>query len=178
MERDLLTAWNTFLPNLRKFVHGRVKDRSLTDDIIQDVFLKMYQKIDSVRDFTKVRSWIFTLTNNTIIDHFRSQSRQIDPGSLYTGDEATNFNGCVTNYLKLLIADLPEKYRQAIELTDLGGMTQFKLADYLGISVSGAKSRVQRARSMLRKKLEADLILEIDRYGNVMTCACCTPSCD
>ncbi|NJM26451.1 MAG: hypothetical protein HC859_14200 [Bacteroidia bacterium] len=55
-------------------------------------------------------------------------------------------------------------------------MSQLMLASHLGISVSGAKSRVQRARAILKKKLHEDLLLETDRYGNVLTCECRTPS--
>jgi RNA polymerase sigma-70 factor (ECF subfamily) len=78
--------------------------------------------------------------------------------------------------MKKLIVTLPEKYRQAIEWTELGDMPQRGMADRLGISVSGAKSRVQRARALLKKRLQEDLLLETDRYGNVLTCLCRCPS--
>ena len=173
MTPDRFAIWNSFQSDLRKFVFSKVKDKAVTDDIVHDVFLKTHEKIDSLKDHSKVRSWLFTLTHNTIIDHFRTLNRQVDPHLLDVKEEdGSNFNECVSRYVKKLIRTLPEKYRQAIQLTDLGEMSQIHLAGFLGISVSGAKSRVQRARAMLKKKLQEDLSLQTDRYGNVLTCAC------
>lgn len=175
MESDLLVAWNTFQSDLRRFVYSKVRDRAMTDDIVHDVFLKIHRKIDSLRDHTRFRSWIYTLTNHMIVDHYRAKSRYIDPALFDDEGAVSNFNECVSNYMKKLIVALPQKYREAIQLTELGDMSQCGLADHLGISVPGAKSRVQRARALLKKRLHEHLYLETDRYGNVLACECRAP---
>jgi RNA polymerase sigma-70 factor (ECF subfamily) len=78
-----------------------------------------------------------------------------------------------------MIAGLPEHYRQALLLTEYQGLTQEQLAERLGISLSGAKSRVQRAREKLRDMLLRCCHFEFDRRGRIVDyyqrCCCCHP---
>lgn len=69
-----------------------------------------------------------------------------------------------------MIDALPEPYREAIVLTELEGLTQKTLAQRLGISVSGAKSRVQRGREQLKQMLHECCSFEFDRRGKVIEC--------
>jgi RNA polymerase sigma-70 factor, ECF subfamily len=69
--------------------------------------------------------------------------------------------------LKNFIACLPEKYRQALLLTEFEGFSQLRLAESLGISLSGAKSQVQRGRAQLRQALLECCHFEFDRRGNL-----------
>jgi RNA polymerase sigma-70 factor (ECF subfamily) len=69
-----------------------------------------------------------------------------------------------------MIDNLPEPYREAIVLTELEGLTQQQLAERAGLSLSGAKSRVQRGRAMLKAELEACCRFEFDQRGRVMDC--------
>ena len=80
-----------------------------------------------------------------------------------------------------MIFSLPEPYRQALVLTEFEGLTQKELASRLGISLSGAKSRVQRGREKLKQDLLECCRFEFDRRGKVIECEprqsdCCTPS--
>jgi RNA polymerase sigma-70 factor (ECF subfamily) len=68
-----------------------------------------------------------------------------------------------------MVRGLPGHYRQAIELTELEGMTQAAAAERLGLSVPGAKSRVQRGRARLRAMLVRCCEIETDRRGRVVT---------
>jgi RNA polymerase sigma-70 factor (ECF subfamily) len=67
-----------------------------------------------------------------------------------------------------VIQQLPEKYKVALELSELQGMSQKELSEQLGISYSGAKSRVQRGREMLKELLTGCCHIESDRYGNII----------
>lgn len=170
MEITAATNWSFFQNELKGFIYKRVKDKALTDDIIQDVFLKVRTKIDQLQESQKLTGWIYQITKNTIIDHFRKQSKTIDISDLDWESEVPNFNECVSRYLKELIPTLPEKYREAIQLTEIENLPQLELASRLGISHPGAKSRVQRARQILKEKLHEALILKTDAYGNIMVC--------
>ena len=81
--------------------------------------------------------------------------------------------------LKEIINELPEPYRQALLLTVYEGLSQRQLAESLGISLSGAKSRVQRAREKLRNMLLRCCHFEFDRRGHIVDyyqrCCCCQP---
>jgi RNA polymerase sigma-70 factor, ECF subfamily len=175
---DLLsTNWSTLENELKGFVYKRVKDKTLTDDIVQDVFIKAKNKIDQLQENQKVKGWIFQITRNTIIDHFRKQSRHIDSFELDWQNDVLNFNECVENALRNLMLTLPSKYREALQMAELENLSQLDMAERLGISYSGVKSRVQRARQMLKEKLHEALIIKTDVYGNVVVCVDRDPSC-
>lgn len=166
-----------FQNELKGFVFKRVKDMSLTEDIVHDVFLKVHANLNHLQKRDKLTSWIYQITQNTIIDHFRKQNRKINPSDLDWENELPNFNVCVTTYLDELLKTLPDKYREALQLTEIESLSQLELAQRLNISYSGAKSRVQRARQMLKEKLEDVLIVKLDCNRNVIACenriACC-----
>jgi RNA polymerase sigma-70 factor, ECF subfamily len=69
-----------------------------------------------------------------------------------------------------MIYSLPEPYREALVLTEFDGLSQQQLAERLGISLSGAKSRVQRGRQQLKEMLHECCTFEFDRRGKVIDC--------
>ena len=96
-----------------------------------------------------------------------------------------NYNEEITAGLGCVVQQLPPRYREAIELTELQGLTQSEAGTRLGLSLSGAKSRVQRGRVKLKDLLLECCHFEFDRYGNAIeyqpqrTCSdCCGSSTD
>lgn len=175
---ELTLNWNQVQNELKGFVYKRVKDKALTEDIVHDVFLKVQDKIHQLKETEKVFGWIYQITRNTITDHFRKKSKSINPSDIDWGASASpNFNECVSNTLNELIPTLPDKYRIPLEMTELQDMSQLEVAKKLNLSYSAAKARVQRARQMLRDKIDEVLIVKTDAYGNVILCkdrgACC-----
>jgi RNA polymerase sigma-70 factor (ECF subfamily) len=166
----MITDPSFFQKELLGYVIKKVKDRSVAEDIVHDVFLKVQAKIDQVRDSDKITGWIYGITRNTIIDHFRFQSRIVDASDLDWENDKQYLNQCVERCVMEKLATLPEKYRVALELSEMQGLSQLELAKRLSISYSGAKSRVQRARQMLKEVLERDYRVQLDGYGNVLRC--------
>ena len=139
-----------------------------------------------------MEAWIYQITRNTIIDYYRH--RKIDTedfqeiedfqGINEGGIDAATATGTINNTLsciKPMIHSLPDKYRQAIILTEYEGFTQREMAEKLGLSLSGAKSRVQRAREKLKEMLLECCSFEFDRLGNILdyrlknnTDSCCS----
>ncbi len=176
MDPTAESIYNEFHAKLRSFTLRQVSDPSLADDILQDVYLKIHAHIGDLRDTDRLESWIFQVTRNAITDHFR-RTRPQDPlpESLPAPvdeepDHATELAASIGD----MLGCLPPKYRQALELTDLQGLSQAQLAERLGISLSGAKSRVQRARAMLKDAFLDCCHFEFDRYGRVIDS---TPNC-
>lgn len=159
-----------FKNRLLPFVARKVKDRFVAEDIVHDVYLKVHQKVGQLRDEGKSEGWIFTITRNAIIDYFRKQSRLIDAKDLDWESDQRYLNHCVERCLQDMMATLPDHYREALELSDLQGVPQFEIARRQQISYSGAKSRVQRARQMLKEKMEEAYRIKLDQYGNVVQC--------
>jgi RNA polymerase sigma-70 factor (ECF subfamily) len=170
MNTSEISVWNQIQHKLKSFVLRYTKDKALAEDIVQDVFLKVHARLGQLNESRKLAGWIFQITRNTLNDHFRSK-RTIHSHDLDWESEIKPLNDCVSNCLQEMMTTLPEKYRNALELTELKNLSQLELAKELKISYSGAKSRVQRARQMLREKMEAAYLIRFDSYGNVIVCA-------
>jgi RNA polymerase sigma-70 factor, ECF subfamily len=87
-----------------------------------------------------------------------------EPGS---GDDTDRLRSEMSSCLAPMVQRLSERYRDAIQLTDLGGRTQAEAAAELGLSVPGMKARVQRGRAQLRALLRACCRIELDRRGRI-----------
>ena len=165
--------WEEFSDRLRRFILKRVWHEPDADDILQDVFYKIHNSIHNLKKEDKLESWIYQITRNAIVDHYRHRAKslteiseipEISGEDVVTEDMNENISAC----LKPMIDDLPVKYRQAILLTEYEKMTQKELAENLGLSISGAKSRVQRARKNLKDMLLACCHFEFDRLGSII----------
>lgn len=176
--------WIQFEDKLRSFILAKINDRHVAEDILQEVFIRMHSNIDTLRDETKIQSWIYQITRNLIIDHLRKTSR---PGQEQEaadhGCEEDQPDGFMDEALRDMInmmERMPPEYCEALCLTEIEGMSQLEYANRIGISYSGAKSRVQRSRKMLKDMLMNCCHYEFDRYGTVMNisplkCCCCNP---
>jgi RNA polymerase sigma-70 factor (ECF subfamily) len=95
------------------------------------------------------------------------------PEELPDDDIVSELLPCV----QAMVLALPEQDRQALILTEYQGLTQKELGEHLGLSFSGAKSRVQRAREKLKQELLACCHFELDRCGHILDyqprCDCC-----
>jgi len=167
---ELSLNWAQVQDELKGFVFKRVRDKALTEDIVHDVFLKIQNKIQHVRETEKLFGWIYQITRNTIIDHYRKNKKQISLKDIDWESSPANFNDCVSNAISELIPTLPDKYRIPLEMSELQNMSQLEVAEKLDLSYPAAKSRVQRARQLLKDKLDEILIIKTDGYGNVVLC--------
>lgn len=162
--------WDIVQGDLKGFVYKRVKDWALTEDIVHDVFLKVQGNTLQLRENDKIFGWIYQITRNTIIDHYRKSSKVISLKDIDWEPEPTNFNECVSGVIAELIPKLPDKYRIPLELSELQNVSQLQVAKMLNLKYSAAKARVQRARKMLKDKIDEVLIVKTDGYGNVIIC--------
>ena len=172
MNPTLEQIWHDFAEKLGQFIRSRVSDPATAEDILQDVFLKIQQKLGQLHDPAKLQRWIYLIARNAIIDHYRTRKQTEEiPETLVDEEEAESdeLNGLKASFHRM-IRSLPEPYREAVVLTELEGLTQKELAERLGISLSGAKSRVQRGRQQLKEMLLNCCRFEFDRRGGVVDC--------
>ncbi|HZO83669.1 MAG TPA: RNA polymerase sigma factor SigZ [Verrucomicrobiae bacterium] len=165
--------WTEFADRLGQFIRSRVSDRAAADDILQDVFLKVQKNLGQLDDPAKLQSWLYLIARNAIIDHYRTKKETTQiPESLPAEDDGDNdpeIEGLKAAFRRMVYS-LPDPYRDAIVLTEFEGVSQKELAQRLGISISGAKSRVQRGRALLKRMLVDCCQLEFDRRGSVIDC--------
>ncbi len=168
MDNDILEIWNNMNKQLFGFVNKKVKNADLAKDIIQDVFLKIFTKIDTLKEKDKIVSWIYQITRNEINTYFRKTKQTTEDNSLVELEEIEeNFTVEFSKCVNPMIDALPDKYKQAIVLSEIEGVSQKDLAKTLEISYSGAKSRVQRGREMLKNLLQQCCSVSSDKYGNI-----------
>ena len=172
--------WEVFHERLHLFILKRVDDPDDAEDILQEVFIKIHSGLARLQDEERLAAWVYQISRNAVIDYYRSRppaaplpdDLAVAPAPIEADPEAELAGG-----LRLMVDNLPEKYRQALILTELEGMKQTELAQRLGLSTSGAKSRVQRGREMLRAELLACCRFEFDRRGKIIDytprLACC-----
>ena len=152
------------------------------EDILQEVFIRVHRHLCCQPEWNKPESWFYQIARNLIIDHYRR--RRETGGDPRKPARRTRFagrrpEGTLALSLREMVDELPEPYRQALIMTEYQGLSQKQLAESLGISLSGAKSRVQRARDKLRDMLLSCCHFEFDRRGRIVDyyarCCCCHP---
>jgi RNA polymerase sigma-70 factor (ECF subfamily) len=163
-------SWTQTQKQLIVFIYKRVKDHAVAEDITQEVLIKVFSKMTQLQEPDRLSGWIYQIARNSITDYFRNKSRELSVRDLDWESDDRSLNACVETCLKDLLQTLPEPYREALELVELGSLSQHALADKLGISYSGAKSRVQRARLMLKEQMDKNYLIRMDSYGNVVEC--------
>ncbi len=170
-EKQVESVWRAYHAQLLSFIASRVKDKEIAEDILQNVFIKILENIDSLKDMSKMKSWMYRIARNAIIDYYRAGKPNDSTSVVHeteSAEKAGNENEIVISWLLPVIDSLPEKYRQAVLLCDIQGMSQKDFATHTGISYAGAKSRVQRGRAMLREKLTQCCHFLVDTYGNIL----------
>jgi RNA polymerase sigma-70 factor (ECF subfamily) len=170
---------------LHGFFRRRVKDDQLAQDLVQDTFLRIHNNLGALQDQERLAAWVYRIATSTLADHFRKSfvSKEIltNDFTLTNDQPEENYNEDVAGWLGQMVQNLPLPYRAAVEMAELAGVTQREVSDRLGISLSGAKSRVQRGREKLKDQLLQCCHIEFDRHGNITDygprteChACCT----
>ncbi len=129
--------WELLSTKLRSFLLQRVSDPQVADDLLQETFLRIHKKLNDIEDEQRLTAWVFQIARNLVIDHYRSKSR--DPAAAMPDDvenpidEKDNLNKLVMSWLPTFIAQLPDTYREAVELYELKEMPQQQIADQLNI---------------------------------------------
>ncbi|PKP35729.1 MAG: RNA polymerase sigma factor SigZ [Bacteroidetes bacterium HGW-Bacteroidetes-17] len=186
MDKNIEALWLKFSDKLKGFILSKVHDEAMAEDILQEVFIKIHARIDQLNDDTKIQSWIYQITRNLITDYFRETKKEIHKTqSLYHEKEEVASENAMTEAIGDMInmmRNLPPEYCEALCLTELDGLSQKAYAEQLGLNYSAAKSRVQRARTMLKDMLMNCCHYQFDKYGTVLEispancCCCCSAS--
>lgn len=170
MRTNTEIIWMEFHKEIKRFVISKIKDKDLANDILQEVFLKVHSKINTLKSDDKIKPWLYQVTRNIITDHFRKQKFSVDVDSidLQEGNETQSPNEKFTACVQPHINKLPLIYKEALTKTEFQNYSQLQLAEELNISYSGAKSRVQRAKELLKSYFKQCCNITSDKYGNIL----------
>jgi RNA polymerase sigma-70 factor, ECF subfamily len=172
MNVTLEHIWHEFAEKLGQFIRSRVADPAAAEDILQDVFVRIQKRPGQLRDPAKLEGWLYLITRNAVIDYYRTRKETVELPEWLPAQPTGESHELVElkAAFRRMIYSLPEPYREALLLTEFNGLTQQQLAERAGISLSGAKSRVQRGREQLKDMLNKCCVFEFDRRGRVIDC--------
>ena len=172
----LMRAWEAHARSLRLWLRHELRDDAQADDVLQDVFIKALRQEKRFCSLENARAWLFEVARNTAADHLRRhrplrEAVELPEDIAAEAPENAAVEG-LSQCLPRVLAELSPEDREAIVLCDIEGITQADYAIRLGISLPGAKSRVQRARQRLKARLSEACRVRYDERGNV---CCFTP---
>ena len=168
---DVPALWQEHKNELRNFILKRVKDQDLTNDILQDVLMKVYNFCISKSVVRNIRSWLFQIAQNTITDHYRNQSKFTNLDNLTEieyEDQNLAFSEA-TNYILPMLEFLPKEYAVPLKFSDIDNMKQADIAQKLNLSLSATKSRIRRARQLLNAEFITCCHFKTDKQGNLIS---------
>ncbi len=129
--------------------HVKVKEEVITDDILQETFIKIHTKLHTLRDLNKLKSWIHSISRNSILDYFKSKNQTFEITNFEPEIEIEYESHSEKDCLRGILSGLPKKHRDPIFLSDIKGMKQAEVARQLNVPLSTAKSQMQRARKLI-----------------------------
>ncbi|HEU5168535.1 MAG TPA: RNA polymerase sigma factor [Chitinophagaceae bacterium] len=167
------TAFKTIVEQWKDMVHntilGIVQNETEAEDLAQDVFIKVFEKIGTFKGDAKFSTWLYRIATTTALDHLRSKKRKKRFGFLQSltgsGDEKESIpdfhhpgvsldNKERAAVLFKAIDALPENQKTAYTLHKLEGLSYRDVSEVLNTTVSAVESLMSRANQNLRKELE------------------------
>lgn len=173
MTTEVSLLWDNFHKELKAFIQNKTRNTADTDDILQEAFIRIIRNWDNVSQSVNLRHYLYGIVRNTMYDHFKGQKPFLDTSDMqdvFTDEETQDLNATVADCcIKPFINKLPDHYREALLITEFQDVSQKELAEKLGISYSGAKSRVQRGKEKLKELLLECCSYQSDVYGNIIS---------
>lgn len=135
-----------------------VRDHDEAGDLAQEVFVKLFERMESFRGEASLSTWIYRIGVNTCIDALRrSKRRATEPfderRSDISRDEDTAGRIAVSEMVRGALMELPVKYRTVVILREFEGRSYREIAEVLQCSIGTVESRLFRARELLKRIL-------------------------
>ena len=122
--------WYEYRVKLVSFIRSKVAE-DMVDDLLQDVFIKIHDRIDSLKEDVKLESWLYQITRNTIIDYYRSKriTEEFPDWIEQPQLEEDTIRKELSSCLEPMVKELPDKYRKAVQMSELESKTQKEVAE-------------------------------------------------
>lgn len=164
----LMTAWHEHEAELRGWLRRRLGNEVDAEDLLQDVFLKAMRQGERFCAITNARAWLYEVARNALADRLRLARNTVElPENLSADSEEADAVDSLAACLPRVLSELSPEDREAITLCDLERLPQEECARRKGLSLPGAKSRVQRARKRLHEQLTLSCQVNLDAAGQV-----------
>ena len=175
---DVSALWSDYKSGLEFYILKKVKDKDIANDLSHEVLMKIYNSCCSDIEIRNVRSWMFQIAHNTTVDYLKNENRFTHEVPEDTETDENNAYKEIEKWLRPLMDLLPEKYAVPLQLSDLEDMKQAEVSKKLNLSLTATKSRIQRARKLLKEKIIECSKMETNSSGNLVSIEIkpdCTP---
>lgn len=164
----LMDAWRRHEAELRGWLRHRLRNPVDADDVLQDLFVKALRQGERFCAIRNARAWLFEVARNAVADRLRLEREEIElPLDLADEIEEVATVDSLAACLPRVLSELSPDDREVIVLCDLEGLPQDEYARRKGLTLPGAKSRIQRARQRLRARLTQACRVRLDATGQV-----------
>jgi RNA polymerase sigma-70 factor (ECF subfamily) len=169
---ELTGIYKQFHQELLGYLKSKIRSKEDAEDILQNVFIKVSSNVDKLEEKIKLKSWLFTITRNAVIDYYRVNAKkrtvsgEIDE-DVFASDEPDHTKGldqCMSSMINLL----PDEYRDIIIDSEIKEIKQKDLASKYGMPYPSMRSRIQRGRERLKQLFYNCCHIETDQLGNVL----------
>ena len=161
-----MIAWAPIEAELRRSLSKPGVAPHEVDDLVQEAAERLVRALPKLRDTDRLGPYLGRVVRSVWVDHLRARRPTEAPGELPAPTpEAFDLAPEVASWLPALIETLPEADRDILRLVELEGVSQKEAAQRLGLSSSGARTRVQRGRRRIREMVEACCEIAVDSRG-------------
>lgn len=163
--RDVLAQLEAEIPRLRRYARYLARRPEDADDLVQDCLMRAIHRIDSYERGTNLRAWLFVILRNGFISEVR-RARRVDLQDGLPADHPALTSSPAqeaTVRLRELIEafdQLPRSQQEILHLVCVDGLKYEEAAEVLGVKIGTVRSRLSRARSVLRARLEGERVRE------------------
>ena len=144
-------VFNSFKKRLYNYVLKMTEDVMLAEDIVQDIFLKLYQNLDNIRSKDNINYWLFTTTRNEVYTYFRRKRIRTDQFNVEDIDEIEKRE--VKEIVIKELKNLPVEQKEVFILREYSGLKYSEIGNVLNIDERLVKSRLNKARDKLINKV-------------------------
>ncbi len=146
---DTQDIWKLHADDIKYFIFSKVKAEVVAEDLVQETFIKVHTKLNTLKDKDKLKSWLFSIARYTVMDYFRSKKIVYETTDEDFIFEEQKLEHTEADCLHGIIKSLPKKYRDPLFLSDVKGLKQQQIADQLHLPLPTIKSQIQRGRKLI-----------------------------
>ena len=161
-------VWKLYSDDVKRFIVSKVHETTIADDILQDTFIKVHTKLHTLNDLTKLKSWIFTIARNSIMDHFKKAKKTFEFADFESETTVLENVHTEQDCLQGILQSLPKKYRNPLFLSDIKGLKQADVANQLNQNLPTTKSQIQRARKLIAQGFMDCCGFVLNEQGNLV----------
>ena len=153
-----------FQTSIFNYILRAVGDRALAEDLTQDVFMRVYQKLPRFSFRSKFTTWLFQVAKNRVVDEFRSRERrppadELEYDTLRFADPLPEQSATIDAIWRA-VETLPLDLRMSLLLRDVSGFTYDEIADITEATLSTVKWRIYQARELVAQSVADEGLIE------------------